>query len=219
MWYEVGFVWDPREIDWEQGFNYLKIYRDREGNCRVSQRHNENGFPLGEWVSRQRQSKDTLSSERRRRLDELGFVWGILETNWEEGFKYLETYKQGTNHCNVPKDHKQNEFPLGLWVSEQRVNRDKMSLERRQRLDEVGFVWDAREAAWEKGLIHLKIYRDRVGHCRVPKTHKEQNGFELGSWVSVQRTNKDKLSPERRQRLDEIGFVWKPPKGPQPIRR
>ena len=215
----LGFVWDPREVDWEEGFKYLKIYKDRTGHCLVPQRHKENGFSLGAWASRQRQSKDTLSSERRRRLDELGFVWGILETNWEEGFKYLETYKQGTNHCNVPKDHKQNEFPLGLWVSEQRVNRDKMSLERRQRLDEVGFVWDAREAAWEKGLIHLKIYRDRVGHCRVPKTHKEQNGFELGSWVSVQRTNKDKLSPERRQRLDEIGFVWKPPKGPQPIRR
>jgi hypothetical protein len=93
-----------------------------------------------------------------------------------------------------------------------------MSLERRQRLDEVGFVWDAREAAWEKGLIHLKIYRDRVGDCRVPKTHKE-NGFELGSWVGVQRVNKRNMSLERRQRLDELGFIWKPPKGPQPIRR
>ncbi len=84
-----------------------------------------------------------------------------------------------------------------------------MSSERRQQLDEIGFVWDAREAAWEKGFNYLKIYRGRVGHCRVPKTHKEENGFELGSWVSVQRKNKDKMSNERRERLDELGFVWK----------
>jgi Fe2+ transport system protein FeoA len=216
---ELGFIWNQLEADWEEGFNYLKIYRDRVGHCRVPQRHKENGFSLGAWVSRQRQSKNTLSLERRRRLDELGFVWDILEADWEEGFNYLKAYKESANHCDVPKDYKQNGFPLGLWVSEQRVNKDRMSSERRRRLDEIGFVWDAREAAWENGLNHLKIYRDREGHCRVPKTHKEQNGFELGSWVSVQRANKDKLSPKRRQRLDKLGFIWQAPKGPQPIRR
>jgi hypothetical protein len=142
-------------------------------------------------------------------LDELGFVWDVLETDWEEGFNYLKAYNRTANHCNVPKMHKEKGFPLGIWVSEQRVNKDKMSSERRQRLDEIGFVWDAREAAWEKGLSYLKTYRDRVGHCRVPKTHKEENGFELGSWVGVQRENKDEMSSERRQRLNELGFVWK----------
>jgi len=34
------------------------------------------------------------------------------------------------------------------------------------------------------------------------------HGFKLGPWVSKQRRTKDSLSPERRQRLDEIGFVW-----------
>ena len=29
----------------------------------------------------------------------------------------------------------------------------------------------------------------------------------LGQWVGVQRTNKDKMPTERRQRLDKIGFV------------
>jgi Helicase associated domain len=205
---QLGFVWDVREADWEDGFSYLKIYTGRTGHCRVPQRHKENGFRLGQWVSRQRAGKDTLPLERRRRLDGLGFVWDTLEANWEEGFNYLKAYKESANHCNVPKSHKENGFPLGLWVSEQRVNKDKMPSERRQRLDGIGFVWNAREAAWENGFSHLKIYKDRVGHCRVPKTHKEENGFELGSWVSVQRANRDKMSSERQQRLDELGFVW-----------
>src|SRR5262245_56856337 len=35
-----------------------------------------------------------------------------------------------------------------------------------------------------------------------------ENGFNLGLWVNRQRTNKDGLSKERRQGLDEIGFAW-----------
>jgi len=86
---ELGFIWDPREAEWEEGFSYLKVYRGREGHCRVPQRHKKNGFPLGQWVSRQRQSKD-LSLERRRQLDDLGFVWDQREADWEEGFNYLK---------------------------------------------------------------------------------------------------------------------------------
>jgi superfamily II DNA or RNA helicase len=210
---ELGFIWDEREADWEEGFNYLKLFKNREGHCRVPQRHKENGFRLGQWISRQRQSKATLSLVRRQRLEELGFIWDEREADWEEGFNYLKAYKKREGHCNVPKSHKEHEFSLGLWVSDQRVNKDKMPSTRRQRLNELGFVWNARDAAWEDGFNHLKIYEDRNGHCQVPKTYKE-NGFELGSWVSVQRANKSQMSVERRQRLNELGFVWKPPKGP-----
>ena len=115
----------------------------------------------------------------------------------------------------MPRSHKENEFSLGQWVTEQRV-KETMPSKRGQRLNELGFVWNPRDAAWENGFNYLKIYKDQNGHCQVPKTYKE-NGFELGSWVGVQRANKDKLCPERRQRLDELGFIWKPQKGP--IRR
>jgi hypothetical protein len=42
---------------------------------------------------------------------------------------------------------------------------------------------------------------------KVAHDYKEGD-YNLGGWVSRQRTNKDTLSPERRQRLEEIGFVW-----------
>jgi hypothetical protein len=118
----------------------------------------------------------------------------------------------------VPKSHKENEFSLGSWVTEQRGNQEKMPSKRRQRLHELVFVWDAREVAWENGFNYLKIYKDRNGHCQVPKTYKEDD-FELGSWVSVQRGNKNQMSSERQQRLNELGFLWKPQKGPLPRKR
>ena len=115
----------------------------REGHCRVPAAHKENGFRLGQWVSRQRQSKDaeTLSEARRQQLDELGFVWNALDAAWEEGFSYLKMYKEREGHCRVPAAHKENGFRLGQWVNTQRKNRETMSDNRRQRLDDLGFVW------------------------------------------------------------------------------
>jgi hypothetical protein len=74
---ELGFVWDPFETDWAEGLRYLTIYKAREGHCRVPVEHKENGFRLGSWADRQRQSnrQETLPEARRQQLDELGFVW------------------------------------------------------------------------------------------------------------------------------------------------
>jgi hypothetical protein len=40
----IGFVWDPREHDWEQGLLALLNFKRREGHCRVPQLHAESGF-------------------------------------------------------------------------------------------------------------------------------------------------------------------------------
>jgi hypothetical protein len=194
---ELGFLWNPLEANWEEGFSYLKLYHEREGNCRAPNNQKENGFRLGQWMAVQRLNKDKISSERRQRLDDLGFVWNALETDWEEGLRYLKIYKGRAGHCRVSQRHKENGFRLGQWVIVQPVNKEKMPSERRQRLDELGFVWDPREADWEDGLSYLKIYRGRAGHCRVPQRQKE-NGFSLGQWASRQRQSKDTLSLERR---------------------
>ena len=50
-------------------------------------------------------------------------------------------------------------------------------------------------------------FKEREGHCRVPQRYKLDE-FSLGAWVRAQRETKDSMSSERRQRLDDIGFVW-----------
>jgi hypothetical protein len=204
---ELGFVWDPFETDWAEGLRYLTIYKAREGHCRVLPKHRENGFPLGEWVRGQRGNADTLSAPRRQQLDELGFVWNPIETDWAEGLRYLTIYKEREGHCRVPHPHKENGFRLGQWVHRQR-HQETLPEARRQQLDELGFVWKAFETDWAEGLRYLTIYKAREGHCRVPHRHKE-NGFGLGQWVEYQRAKKDTISAERKNRLDELGFIWK----------
>jgi hypothetical protein len=71
----IGFIWNPRAEQWEIGYSALRTYKKSKGHCRVPQDYIEEGFRLGEWVSRQRQRKTKNLEDRIRRLDELGFDW------------------------------------------------------------------------------------------------------------------------------------------------
>lgn len=65
----------------------------------------------------------------------------------------------------------------------------------------------------EKGSIKERFskllqFKASEGHCKVPANF-DFDGFNLGNWVRSKRQAKDSLSPERRQRLDDIEFVWR----------
>src|SRR4029077_19338263 len=121
-------------------------------------------------------------------------------------------YKQREGHCRVSQAFKTVDgFGLGQWATHKRKIKDRLSPERRQKLDELGFGWDRidLEQRWERGLIQLRAYKQREGHCRVPQHFKTADGFQLGLWVHGRRQKKDQMSSERRQQLDDLGFVWK----------
>ena len=82
------------------------------------------------------------------------------------------------------------DFKLGLWVTNQRRLKAEIPVERRHRLDTLGFIWDVNEADWEEGLSQLKNYKTRETHCRVPQKYTA-DGFRLGLWVAVQRRERD----------------------------
>ena len=204
---EIDFVWDPLAQAWEEGFRKLEAFAAREGNCRVPKEHIEDGFNLGNWVSVQRRSKLKMSADRLSRLASLGFVWDSLFTTWNEGYQKLEAFKQREGHCMVSKTDTEDGFKLGIWIGTQRKNKDKLPTDKRQKLDALGFTWDPLNDAWKFGYEKLKAFKAREGHCRVPQQHIE-SGFRLGQWVGKQRQSLSKLSQERRERLDAIGFVW-----------
>ena len=64
---------------------------------------------------------------------------------------------------------------LGPWVSTQRSHKDLLPLERKRRLDAIGFVWNWRDLLWEQGFTALLKFKRRKGHCRVPALHNEGN--------------------------------------------
>jgi hypothetical protein len=89
--------------------------------------------------------------------------------------------------------------------------KDKMDPERRCRLEALpGWSWTVLSDRWEEGFTHLKGFAEREEHCQVSKRYKTKDGYRLGQWVGVQRRNKSKIDPARRQRLEALpGWLWK----------
>ena len=68
---------DRLGVTWDERYGELKRYRDEHGHCKVAHDYKtSNGYRLGAWVSNQCQKKDDMPTERKARLDALGFVWG-----------------------------------------------------------------------------------------------------------------------------------------------
>ena len=134
--------------------------------------------------------------------------WGKFNTaRWEKGFAALSRFHAREGHCCPSRHHIEGNFRLGDWVSVQRYRKDFVPVQRKRRLDAIGFVWDWRDYLWEQNFAALLKFRRREGHCCVPTLHSEGD-FKLGWWVATQRRNKNEMSKERRTRLNEIGFVW-----------
>ena len=204
---DIGFVWDVRDDKWAEGFSKLLQFKETEGHCGVPTSLKIDGFNLGQWASVRRSSADMISPERKQQLDDIGFVWDVRDDKWAEGFSKLLQFKETEGHCRVPTSLKIDGFNLGQWVGNQRARKDSISPERKQRLDDIGFIWNPLTEAWEEGFSKLLQFKEAKGHCLVKRAYL-LDGFRLGSWVSNQRTVAESMSPERKQRLYDIGFIW-----------
>ena len=56
----------------------------------------------------------------------------------------LLKFHKSEGNCLVRIGHKESDFKLGIWVGTQRRNKEYMSPDRIERLDTLGFVWEAK---------------------------------------------------------------------------
>ena len=124
-------------------------------------------------------------------------------------YQRLVAYKKKHESTDVPRNH-QEHITLGHWVHTQRTNYNskKLSIERVNCLDLIGFVWDALDARWMEMYSRLIEYKKQNKSTRVSCSYTEDSSF--GMWVSTQRTaySKGSLSVKRLRLLNSINFVW-----------
>ena len=119
---------------------------------------------------------------------------------WEKGFAALSKFRAHEGHCCLPGNYVEGNFNLGPWASTQRYRKDLLPLERKRRLDAIGFVWDWIDYRWEQGFTALLKFKRREGHCRVPIFHSEGD-HRLGWWISTQRRRRKELSAKRKVKV------------------
>ncbi len=79
---------------WEERYGELIAFKERFGHLDVPAKWHEN-LQLGAWVSTQRVSRKRgmLRNDRIRRLEEINFVWDVIDSTWNEMFAVLVHYK------------------------------------------------------------------------------------------------------------------------------
>lgn len=200
---------------WDEWFGRLLNYVQREGDCRVPGDYKTvDGCRLGTWIIAQRFKKDILSSDKISRLEALiGWVWNTREAAWDVGFRHLWKYILQEGNALVSSAYiTADGYRLGSWVVVQRVGRDTMDQDRKERLERLPeWVWDPISEQWEKGYRRLESFAAREGHCNVLQTYQDDDGFRLGNWVNTQRTKCDQLTHDQFERLNSLsGWVWDP---------
>ncbi|KAL7469173.1 hypothetical protein ACHAXS_009476 [Conticribra weissflogii] len=203
------------ELDkiWENRYESLKVYKDKNGDCDVP----FTDETLGSWVEDQRklyaeQRSDPLNKSRFDKLEAIGFEWD--SPMWDKRLEELIEFKKEKGHCDVPINHP----GLGIWVVNQRFNIHEMSKERVAALDSLGFIWNHNRKkqtnkAWDKQYNNLLDFIQANGHPNVPATYRHS---PLGTWVGKQREEYKKfmnkqssqLNKYRIDKLNEVGFQW-----------
>ena len=136
---------------------------------------------------------------------------------WDDWYKMLEVYYQEYGDTEVPLSYKTKDgFKLGSWVNNIRTKKDKLTQEKRTKLELLNFRFERRKKRtmkWDDWYKLLETYYQVHGNTDVPYRFKTTNGWEydeegdkLGEWCRRQRDKQSELSEERRKKLESINF-------------
>lgn len=215
---EVGFIWSSDNIkkkSWEDKYRQLKAFRLKHGHSFVPVNYKENK-PLGTWVASQRwlEAKGKLSATKKKKLDQLGFVWSsdtqhklqsVYDSQWEASFEKLKAYREEHGTCQVSL---KIDRVLQRWTRWQRIlfYQGKLSQDRIDRLNEIRFPWSVQEGYWMRMYDALVSFKKQFGHTRVP--FRWEPNPQLAAWVYRVKKSRKELAAQKVELLDRIGFDW-----------
>jgi len=107
-------------------------------------------------------TSSTLTVDRIRSLEKIGFVWSVRDAYWWEMLGELKEFRRNSGHCIVPIRDTDEPLRRNLakWVDQQRqiYVKGSMSEERYQLLFNEGFIWNVPEYKWNQRYEELKEY-------------------------------------------------------------
>lgn len=211
---ELGMQWavdDPWEIGFGHAEEYFRIHQELSS---AGQYVCADGYRLGKWISNQREkyAKNALTKEQISRLEAIGMVWRLNDELWNRNYQFAKDFRKKYGNLNVPKAYKDKiGFDLNDWFRQQREAYQKGTIpaERKRLLEEISFDWlSPKERMWETHYASAQAYLAEHGNLSIPVTYRDEFGYLLGKWLKTQRANKEKLTGQQVQRLNDIGMEW-----------
>lgn len=163
---EVDADWNPAwPADWQRHYAALReLVADEDGEPEVLPGVTVHGMDVGKWLAKQRTSTawQALSDGQRERLEQLGITPPAptpeLEapaapatapvSAFEKGVAALTQYKARTGSVTVPRGHVEalpdgSEVKLGVFLSNSKTRRAKLTADKLAALAALGLEWAA----------------------------------------------------------------------------
>ncbi len=205
----------------EHWIELLQQYKEENGDVLVGCPYvTKDGEHLGEWCSniRSRYHAGKLSEDVIRRLEDIGFCWGVKQKNWETGYEHAKAYFEENGNLEVEKRYRsQDGYALGQWLlMQRRVQSGKerggrrLSPEQFAKLDALGMRWESQnDILFEEYMELFLRYKEKHQTTSIPTNHREE-GKPLGQWAfKIRKKKKEGILPkEIEERLNEVGFLW-----------
>jgi hypothetical protein len=208
----IGFLWKKdiaamRENAWEKRYKELIRYKKTHGHMdRIEVRHAH--YQLGLWIETQIVHQSEMPSDRKAKLNAIGFNWikgDIYADRWNQMYTKLKAHVARTGHSRVIRSE---DFKLSVWLQRQKRDKVKLDADKLKKLERLGVKWPYEffKEAWEAKYKELAEFRKKNGHLRVSRSRPE-----LFEWIQTQRKLKaeQKLTQQREAQLNKIGFLWK----------
>jgi hypothetical protein len=158
---ESVHIYDYQQERWMDRYHQLATFFLKCGHSDVSNEFDSN---LAGWVRRQRHQfkrakqgrRSTLTLERVKLLEQVGFKWDFHDLAWKENFERLQQFYRIHQHCNVTTCSsgmsKEENDRLLNWCKRQKrairtfmKNKDavgsRMNQMRLELLESIGFHW------------------------------------------------------------------------------
>ncbi|MFE7497577.1 Helicase associated domain protein [Streptomyces albidoflavus] len=157
-----------------------------------------------------------LRFDRPTRADDVALALSLRvlapkSAEWRRGLSAARRYHRTHHHLDVATDFEDaHGYPLGRWLAWQRHLKATGALDtaRAHALDRLGIIWDPRQQAFDRGLVHAAAYIAVHGHLAAP-VDTVHDGFPLGRWLASQRSRTP--GPERAVALTALDPWWNPP--------
>lgn len=243
---EIQKLINDCKYSWDKGYELAVKYYEKHGNLKVTCNfctingydYDPEGYNLGTWLSRQRQSRKNqgscvINEEQINKLDRLDIIWEPFIEKWEQMYLLAEKYYEYYGNLNVVYnfkttngiDYDEKGLNLGRWITHQRQNKKgnghgKLTEEQEKRLDSIGMIWEPMQATWNVMYNLAQKYYSHYGNLIIPASFVtndgitiDENGETLGRWIVQQREKyrnnfSEYRSSDDARKLEAIGMKW-----------